>query len=198
MDAGDLIFYGMIAVSVVASVVKSVKKKQEAAAVHDEDNAGTSTGDGTEWIKNVMRETTKSLFDVDDDDFIPRNPKPTPAANRPASTLNTATERTASQSDEGYRRTNQPAEDFRRTNQSSETFRRPNQSAERFTRQAISLEDKIKAKPTPGSKGKRIVTEGEIAEIVASPALLSVSDDLDELQEVRKALIYGEIMRPKF
>lgn len=204
MDAGDLIFYGMIAVSVVASIVKSVKKKQEAATLSEEEKAGGSSSDGSEWIKNVMRETTKSLFDVDDDDFIPRNPSPAPAASRPATTSHRPEANDAPSNGstrpaaEDYRRPNQATEDYRRTNQSAETFRRPNQSAERFTRKPVSLEDKYTSKTGQISRLKQAAAEVEDSSIIAKPSLLSVSDDLDELQEVRKAVIYGEIMRPKF
>ncbi|NLT03093.1 MAG: hypothetical protein GXY09_04450 [Bacteroidales bacterium] len=187
MDFGDWVFYGLIIASVVGSVVKSVKKKQADAAGQEEDTGAAPTNDGSEWVKNIVRETTKNLFDMDDDDFIPRNPKPAPAASR-STTVTSAPERSA-----GH-----VAEDYRRTNQSAEAYRRTNQSAERFTRPTVSLEDKYASKAGQSSKLKHPSAGVEPAVVTATPSLLAAGDDLDDVQEVRKALIYGEIMRPKF
>lgn len=212
MDVGDWIFYGLIFASVVGSVVKSVKKKQAEAAVHEDEPTEPPSSDGSDWIKNVMRETTKSLFDVDDDDFIPRNPKPAPATTRQPATMATpvrgstastrssvASERTPlerpSRPAEDYRRPTQSAEDYRRRTQSAEVFHRPDINAERFAREAINLEQR---QITRNIKLKQAASNVEDSSINAQPPLLVVSDDLWGAQEAMKALIYGEIMRPKF
>lgn len=197
MDFGDWVFYGLIIASVVGSVVKSVKKKQADAAGHEEDTGAAPANDGSEWVKNIVRETTKNLFDMDDDDFIPRNPKPAPAASR-STTVTSVPERSAGQVAEDFRRVNKPAEDYRRTNQSAESFRRSNQSAERFSRPTVSLEDMYASKAGQSSKLKQTTTGVAETVTATTPSLLAAGDDLDDIQEVRKALIYGEIMRPKF
>jgi hypothetical protein len=197
MDFGDWVFYGLIIASVVGSVVKSVKKKQADAAGQEEDAGAAAANDGSEWVKNIVRETTKSLFDMDDDDYIPRNPKPAPAASR-STTETSVPERSAGQVAEDFRRVNKPAEDYRRTNQSAEAFRRSNQSAERFSRPTVSLEDKYASKTGQSSKLKQTITGVGETVTAVTPALLAAGEDLDDMQEVRKALIYGEIMRPKF
>lgn len=196
MEAGDWFFYVVIIASVVGSVLKSVRKKQaDVAAQHEEPGKGVPH-DGSEWVKNVLRETTKSLFDVDDDDFIPRNPKPSPAAGRPSATQQ-GPERTAHPSASPAGRTTTSTGREVREPSSAETFCRPNLSAERYTRPVISLEE-----PATGTSRSTVKFKSREPIVETTPAtetpILSAADDLSDIEDVRKAIIYGEIMRPKF
>ncbi len=180
MDFGDWMFIGVAVISGIASIAKAAKKKETAQSSqpnssHDEEKAGTD-----EWIKNILRETTKGISDLDDE-FIPKN-KPTQQQTREKPVVTTA------QSNSGQTGKKNVAEDYRRDNQ----------SLERFSRQHVSLEDSVTIEGNVQHKGVSVSSGLQKSQQAVDCPLLDPIVDLNEAEEVRKAIVYGEIMRPKF
>lgn len=156
MDPGDLIFYGIIAISVVSSIVKAVKKKPG-------DNVDTGMPDfkgsrAEEIFKTVLEDLREK-----DDDFIPSNPKPVPPIVKvPVPTLKV----------EPLKRSSLAA-DFERMRTATENMPR---------RESFSAKSSVE-------------TEGKPDEL--SDSILQ-SIDLRQTDELKKAIIYSEILRPKF
>jgi len=156
MDPGDLIFYGIIAISVVSSIVKAVKKKPG-------DNVDTGMPDfkgsrAEEIFKTVLEDLREK-----DDDFIPSNPKPVPPIVKvPVPTLKV----------EPLKRSSLAA-DFERMRTATENMPR---------RESFSAKSSVETEAKPDDFSDQILP----------------SFDLTQIDELKKVLIYGEILRPKF
>ena len=154
MDPGDLIFYGIIAISVVSSIVKAVKKKPGG-------NVDTGMPDfkgsrAEEIFKTVLEDLREK-----DDDFIPSNPKPsieTAPVSRPKVEL--------------LKRPNLAA-DFERMREATENMPR---------RESFSAKSSVETEAKPDDFSDQILP----------------SFDLTQIDELKKVLIYGEILRTKF
>lgn len=148
MDIGDLFFYGIIAVSVVASVVKSIKKRPEENKNEDlPDLKGSNAG---KWMRTIFEDMGEKV-----DDFIPENPQP---ITKNASIFD------SNQKDGG----------------------------------TISTVSCKAAEKAINKKG--FTQENDIKperHMNASDSLL-LSLDLSKIDELKKAIIYSEIIRPKF
>ena len=187
MDAGDLIFYGLIAISAVASIVKSVKKKEDKAS---ETGMPDFKGNDPEVHESPEKWLRKILEDRDDD-FIPKNPEPVAkpeSQQKTASYEGKAAENHSSQ--EVFRRSNQSQEVFRRSNQSQETYSRTNQSLETMPSAAKFDNGSLHSNSTD----KPLLNPAE----TAAGDLLIPSEDLKNADDLKKAIVYGEIMRTKF
>jgi hypothetical protein len=68
MEHNDIFFYLVVAVSVIGSVVKAVRKRPEEGSVEPKRNPG---GD-------ILRKLLEEM--AEKEDYIPRNPVPVPAA----------------------------------------------------------------------------------------------------------------------
>jgi len=218
MDPGDWIFYGLLAFSAIASVVKAVKKK-DTSGQDDPKAVPPKSNDAEQWIKTILEETKKVAQMNEDDDYIPRNPKPSVSPQAPGtkpvwypqSSATQQASQTTSSSKSPYwasqeaksSETRTSPEQFHRNNQSTEHFRRTNQSPEQFTRSHQGLEDTSAiegfnnrktqiSSPVVPNVDSTVVSSG----LLFSP--LTPADDLKEADKVRKAIVYGEIMRPKF
>jgi len=156
MDPGDLIFYGIIAISVISSIVKAVNKKPvDSADTGMPDFKGSRAGEIFKTIIEDLREK--------EDDYIPSNPKPTP----PVMTVPVSRPKV-----EPLKRPNLAAA-FERTRTATENMPR---------------RDSFISRPTPETE---VMPEGS-----TDPILQSL--DLKQTDELKKAIIYSEILRPKF
>ncbi|MDD4922634.1 MAG: hypothetical protein PHS30_09200, partial [Bacteroidales bacterium] len=108
MDPGDIVFYGIIIVSVLSSILKAVKRKPESGG-----NTGMPDFKGSsprEIFKTILEEMGEK-----EDDFIPSNPKPVspPVIKTPSGTAKAQpylhTERPS-----GYERTRMATENMPR------------------------------------------------------------------------------------
>jgi hypothetical protein len=184
MDLGDWVFLGMVAISGIASISKMGKKKAAQQSSQQQTLGEDTKSDADDWLKNILRETTKGL--VDADDFLPKN-DPKPSVHRP--------ELEKSQPSNGAYPKNKV--DASRRNANAEQYRRSNQSLESTSRPLVSLEDtkvvegKVSHTGLHGSMPSSIIDS-----VDQSP--LDPADDFKDSDEVRKAIIYGEIMRTKF
>lgn len=148
MDIGDLFFYGIIAVSVVASVAKSIKKRPEENMNEVlPDFKGSNAG---KWMRTIFEDMEEK-----GNNFIPENPEPiTKKANifdsnqKDGGTFSTVSCKTAEKA---------------------------------MNKKGFTQENDIK----PERQTK------------ASDSLL-LSLDLSKIDELKKAIIYSEIIRPKF
>lgn len=186
MDTGDIIFYGLIALSAVASIVKSAKKKQEDPKEGElPDFKGDKPG---KWIKTILEEVVE-----DDDDFIPVNPKPETQKKPETSEY---TYEGKSLEDNSYEK-RENTETYRRTNVSLEKpvliERRNNQSLERQALTRKPLNEVYKSSESALQKERNIM----ISEIYDND-ILSPAKELADPEELKKAIIFGEIMRTKF
>lgn len=187
MDTGDIIFYGLIALSVVASIVKSAKKKQQEPEEGElPDFKGDKPG---KWIKTILEEVVED----DDDDFIPVNPKP--ETQKKPERVEYTYEGTSLEDNTYEKREN--AETYRRTNVSLEKpvliERRNNQSLERPTLNRKPLNEISKSTESALQKERNIIKSEIYENDIFSPAI-----ELADSDELKKAIIYGEIMRTKF
>jgi len=156
MDAGDLIFYGFIAVSIVSSIVKATKKKTEANPVTGmPDFKGTSRKD---IVKSILQEMMEK-----DDDFIPSNPQPV-AQPKPIPVQKLQ------------------VEPLKRDSVAS-AFEKTRMATENSPRRESFIHPENSQSPT-----KLQIVENSN----------SVNLGLTEADELRKAIIYSEILRTKF
>lgn len=168
MDLGDIVFYGLIAISAIASIVKSTKKKAEVEEGAElPDFKGNNPG---KWIKTILEEVAEA-----DDDFIPSNPK------KDATTTTKKVEPVYSSEAK-----------------SSEVFRRQNESLERPN---LNLERDIFTKKTTKNKLKTFNSYDEspiYSDSIVDLSVLKPEEDFKDFSEVKKAIIYGEIVQTKF
>ncbi|MEA4840606.1 MAG: hypothetical protein VB110_06350 [Bacteroidales bacterium] len=145
MDSGDLIFYGIIAVSIVSSILKAVRKKpEEMKDTGMPDFKGSRTGD---LFKSILQELEEK-----DDEFIPSNPKPAPPITS---------------------QVNKPKE------------------------KQIKRQDMASAMPRREPFNAKTTAETvSVSENLSDPILQTL--DLQKMDELKKAIIYSEIIRPKF
>lgn len=153
MDLGDLIFYGIIAISVISSISKAIKKKPEESA-----DGGMPDFKGTQpkprdIFKTVLEELTK------EDDFYPTNPKPA-----------------------------QPVQPAMASTSGSEKNKPFASTTSRFVTENTPRRDSF-------SKNSNIDAQ-EIKEDLSDPILQKL--DIRQPDELKKAIIYSEILRPKF
>jgi len=145
MDSGDLIFYGIIAVSVVFSILKAVRKKpEETKDTGMPDFKGFRTGD---LFKSILQELEEK-----DDEYIPSNPKPVTPMTSPV---------------------NKPKE---------------KQVKRQDMPSAMSRRESLNAKTTAETIS--------VSENLSDPILQTL--DLQKMDELKRAIIYSEIIRPKF
>jgi len=185
MDIGDWVFWGMVAVSGIATLSKATKKKASEQTSQQPTSTEERKSDADEWIKNILNETTKGLLDTDDE-FIPKNaPKPSVVRS----------ETTAPQLNKEYsKNTNEAAQ----KSSNAELYRRSNQSLEISARPRISQENTPFVEGKVSHTGLRASMNTSVSDIIYDQPLLDPVDDFNEMEEVRKAIIYGEIMRSKF
>ena len=170
MDIGNWLFIGVAVVSGIASLSKATKKRTSAQTSQQSTSMDENKSDADDWLKNNLRETTKGFLETEDE-FIPKNdpkPKDVLAEKLPPPATN--------------------AEQFRRTSQSLEVAAGPH----------VSLEDTVEVEGNVIHTGLRGSVNALLSGVVFDQPLLDPVDDLKNIEEVRKALIYGEIMRPKF
>ena len=156
MDPGDLIFYGVIAVSVVSSILKALKKKPEGEA-----SAGMPDFKGSRPVdifKTILEEIREK-----EDDFIPSNPEPVPPIRKTSATKPAV---------EPVKRPNL-ASVFEKTRTATENMPRRESFSVKSTIESIRVQDDL-----------------------SDPVLQSL--DLSQADELKKAIIYSEILRPKF
>jgi len=180
MDIEKWIFLGLAVASGVASVVKSAQKKN-AAQTSQRNEPSPNKPVAEDWLKNILRETTQSLKEIEDD-YIPKNtpqPKVNPIPTPPKGkvTLNPLSVE------------NRP---------SPELYRRKIVTAESNKRNAVSLENVSVVEGNVKHDGLHAAINKPEIVTVTAPALLNPRDELVALDDVRKALIYGEILRTKF
>lgn len=194
MDTGDIIFYGLIALSAVASIVKSAKKKQVDPKEGElPDFKGDKPG---KWIKTILEDVVD-----DDDDFIPVNPKPE-TQKKPETVFKTSTNNTdytyegKSLEDNSYEK-RENTETYRRTNVSLEKpvviERRSNQSLEKTALTRKPLNEVYKSSVSALQKERNMIQSEIYDNDILSPA-----KELADPDELKKAIIFGEIMRTKF
>lgn len=185
MDIGDWVFWGLVAVSGIASLSKAVKKKASEQTSQQPTSSDVEKSDADEWLKNILRETSKGFLDADDE-FIPKNdPKPTVMrpenqASRPINTYSKSKSETAE------------------TYANAERYRRTNQSLEGAARPRVSLENTDVVEGQVSHTGLRSSSHSTVVDTVYDQPQLDPVDDFKHAEEVRKAVIYGEIMRTKF
>jgi hypothetical protein len=160
MDPGDLIFYGVIVVSVVSSILKAVKKQpgQKVENTAMPDFKGSRPAD---IIKTILEEMVEK-----DDDYLPSNPKP--VQPRPVIAKVSGTKPTIL-----------PME-RQNLSDSLEKIRTSTESHPR--------KESFNALSS-------VVTEGK-PEDTYDPILEKL--DLRNMDELKKAIIYSEIIHPKF
>jgi hypothetical protein len=181
MDIGDWVFLGMIVISGIASVSKAAKKKTAGQTSGEQTTTHQEKSDSMdEWIKKM----TKSL--VGEDEFIPKN-ETQPTVIRPV-------EPTPQPVDTERKRTTESAQPY--TN--AEQFRRKNQSLEGSARPNISLEQTNVVEGKVSHTGLRGSAQVSQTDLTYEKPYLDPADDFGDTDEVRKAIIYGEIMRTKF
>lgn len=190
MSSGDIIFYGIIAISAISSIVKAVKKN----TANDENKAmpDFKGSDAGKWVKSIFEEIGDK-----DDDFIPSNPKP--ASNKtPFNTYKAPIQTSKPQSEVYIPRRSIPImrpEPMFREKLVREAMISPFQSS-----LSASSYNKIKNAtenmPRRESFKEKTVLPGEEVLIATDSNIFSF--DLSETEELRKAVIYSEILRPKF
>lgn len=156
MDPGDLIFYGIIVVSVVSSIIKATKKKAvDGAETGMPPFRGNTAGDLFRTILEDIKEK--------EDDYIPASPQ------RVAS--NTTTQASKMK-----------VEPLKRSSLAS-TYEQRRNATENLPRRE--------------SFRKNAVIETEVQSENSSDPILQTLD-LKQMDELKKAIIYSEIIRPKF
>jgi hypothetical protein len=159
MEPNDIIFYIIIAASVIGSIVKAVKKKpEEHSPIGKPEQKGSTAG---EIFKTLLEE-------MKEEDYIPTNPDPKPVSVQG---------RVQPEFKPGSA---QPARDVFR----SEKWRDDNlDSSETKPRREIFKED---------------TSAQEVAKVeyLQDPFLASL--DFSQVDELKRAIVYSEILRPKF
>jgi len=155
MDPGDLIFYGIIAISVISSIVKAVKKKpEEVIDTGMPDYKGSPAGN---IFKTILQELEEK-----DDEYIPSNPKPAPSMTS---------------------QVNKPKmEQLKRQERASAFNKTRTFTGEKPLRESLNSRTSVEAASVPGN--------------LSNPILQNL--DLQNMDELKKAIIYSEIIRPKF
>jgi len=192
MDAGDLIFYGLIAISAVASIVKSVKKKGDS---QKEEALPDFKGDSpAKWLQTIIEDKQE-----EDDEFIPVNPKQTIQAKMEPVAKNH--QKPFSYSYEGKTYEGNFGEEAKSKESFSsesrvniENYRRNNQSLEKPLEEIRKTYSPDHRKASPNASIKEV----SFMEVVSNENALSPSEELRNNEELKKAIIYGEIMRTKF
>lgn len=181
MDIGDWVFLGMIVISGIASVSKAAKKKTAGQATGEKTSTRQDKSDAMdEWIKKM----TKGL--VDEDEFIPKN-ESQPTVVRPVKPM-------PQPSGEYEKRTRETTQPYA----NAELYRRSNQSLEGSARPRVSLENTTVVEGQVSHTGLHGSTQASPTDAISDKPLLDPTDDFRDMDEIRKAIIYGEIMRTKF
>jgi hypothetical protein len=156
MDSGDLIFFGIVVISIVTSVVKAIKKKpQIEEGTGMPDFKGSKAGD---ILKRVLEEMKEK-----DDDYIPKNPTPVqPVHNNPVFT------------------------------QKTENLFTSNGNISNNKTGCISVNKSRRIL----SKEQPVIKTEEIHDDLPDSVLQML--DLNQSDELKKAIIYSEILKPKF
>ena len=161
MDRGDLIFYGAVAISIISSIIKARKKKEEGAVdTGMPDFKGSKPGD---LFKKVIQEMLEN-----DDEYIPSSPKP--------ELLNKKVQAVPMKAEP------MKVEPMKRTSLASIYERTKNATENNPRRQDfITL-----------SHFENV----EKIDAFSDPVLQTL--DLKQADELKRAIIYSEILRPKF
>lgn len=170
MDIGDLVFYGILAISVISSVAKALKKKtvgEEDASMPD--FKGSKPGD---IFKRLIEELQEK-----EDDFIPSNPKP----------IYQPVEQTVGQFDEP-----QKMGRLQVNKQKVEPLKRPDLASNYYKNRPVS--EKI---PRRVHFKSHLYEQPETVHETESDPILKTLN-LKQMDELKKAIIYSEILRPKF
>jgi len=169
MDFGDLIFYGILAISVISSVAKAIKKKPDAQTDGDPETGmpdfkGSRPGD-------IFKKLIEEMQDKEDD-YIPSNPKPVL--------------QTVVQSEK------QPVQKLQVVKQKVEPLKRPdlasNYYKNRFVTENMPRREYFKS---------HVYDAPETVHAIESDPILK-NLDLYQMDELKKGIIYSEILRPKF
>lgn len=181
MDIGDWVFWGVVAISGIASIAKGTRKKAAEETSMPQSTVHQEQPTAEDWIKTIIRQSTGGL--LDDDDFIPKkNSEP----------QGTQKQQPASRPTSEYK--SRPAETVKpRTN--AEQYRRTNQSLEVESRAHVSLENTPREARKTGLRASEVVSA---TDSVSTNRLLNPAEDLRDMDEVKKAIIYGEILQTKF
>lgn len=190
MDAGDLIFYGLIAISAVASIVKSTKKKEVSSK---EDSLPDFKGD-------VARKIIKTILE-EDDDYIPSNPKPVVNHEVLKPKPEPMYSKTIPEGNNSYEKWyDYEAKSGEKVDAESkvnlETYHRSNKSLEK-TINDINI-DRSKSQSVRTAKKADDYKKAASDQTDEQAIILNPTDDFKDLDDVKKALIYGEIMKTKF
>jgi hypothetical protein len=190
MDAGDLIFYGLIAISAIASIVKSTKKKVVSS---EESSLPDFKGD-------VARKIIKTILE-EDDDYIPSNPKP--PVNRevlkPKLQPEIVKKSTVETKSYGKWYDTEGSSGERVDAESKvnlETYHRINDSLEKPINEINNDRQKSQSVRNVFKSGNgKQVKENDID---LPESIIDPLSDFKDFDEVKKALVYGEIMKTKF
>ena len=181
MDIGDWVFLGMIVISGIASVSKAAKKKTAGQTSGEQTSTHQDKSDAMdEWIKKI----TKGL--VDEDEFIPKN-ESQPTVVRPV-------QPTPQPSGEYKKRNGETSQPYA----NAEQYRRNNLSLEGSARPRVSLENTTVIEGKVSHTGLHGSAQASPTDSICEKPLLNPTDDFRDTDEIRKAVIYGEIMRTKF
>jgi|GEM_PF-1347638 len=170
MDIGDLIFYGILAISVISSVTKAIKKKPVSDAdASMPDFKGSRPGE-------IFKKLLDELQDKDDD-YIPSNPKPVfqPVVQSDTSSLD-----------------RQPAGRMQVTKQKVEPLKRPDLASNYYKNRPVAEKS-----PSRVRVKSHLYEEPETVHQTESDPILK-SLNLKQMDELKKGIIYSEILRPKF
>jgi hypothetical protein len=180
MDKGNWLFYGLIALSGIVSLVQKAKKKTENANQENQDSKPKEQPEGNidTWIKTIIAQASPS-GELDNteagDDFIPRNPK-----SETLSSGSLGKQIPVKEDKVNINPLGKVAEDFRRKNESLEDI----SVIEGFTDQSRLKYESTNQQPY---LIKDCLAEG-----------LDPTVDLMDDEEIKRAIIYGEIFRTKF
>jgi hypothetical protein len=172
MESSDIIFYAIIAISIIGSIVRAVNKtKPQNASAEQPASKGSFSG---EIFRSILKEMEEK-----DDDFIPRNPEP-----KPATVLTPKPKPQAIYKAEVHHR---PEADHSHDIFESATADFWKDGAYASTENKPRREDMV--------NGSRQQAPAKVEEPVY--ALIN-SLHLSSKDELKKAVIYSEILRPKF
>jgi len=184
MDPGDWFFYGILALSAIGSVVKASKKKEQSS--DRKELSGKPEEPSGKWLKEVMED---AIGMGNEDEYIPKNLQPAvpqqPVKDGMTQVPGNGRMPETRANHEPYRHANPILEDYRRLVVSHETFNRPEQSLE-IIPEKEGFESRHPVHPVETTS--ELVEEGD----------LNPAEDLADLENLKKAIIYGEIMHTKF
>jgi hypothetical protein len=169
MDVGDLIFYGILIVSAVTSILSKIKRTKAEKVNPDEDLQEPATVFDPEKIWREMMGIPEPAKSEIEDDFLPSSPKTVQADASPVGS--------------SYRR---PQPKASPTYETSERFRRSNESLEHVGRSKTPRTSSLRAQ------------HDEIPYEDTSMDGYFTLDALDSSEELKKAVIYHEILQRKF